>query len=38
MALERRELLVAAGLERVRRFSWEDTARRTLAVYRELLA
>ena len=38
IALERRELLVAAGLERARRFSWEDTARRTLAVYRELLA
>ena len=37
-ALERRELLVAAGLERARRFTWEETARRTLAVYRELLA
>jgi hypothetical protein len=31
-------LLVAAGLERARLFSWDETARRTLAVYRELLA
>lgn len=38
LALERRELLVAAGLERARLFRWEETARRTLAVYRELLA
>jgi glycosyltransferase involved in cell wall biosynthesis len=37
-ALEDRERLVAAGLERARRFSWDETARRTLAVYRELLA
>ena len=37
-ALDERERLVAAGLERARRFSWEETARRTLAVYRELLA
>ena len=37
-ALEDRERLVAAGLARARRFSWEETARRTLAVYRELLA
>jgi len=29
--------LVAAGLERAKRFTWADTARRTLAVYRELL-
>ena len=28
---------VAAGLERARRYSWAETARRTLAVYRELL-
>ena len=37
-ALDERERLVAAGLERARRFSWEETARRTLDVYRELLA
>jgi glycosyltransferase involved in cell wall biosynthesis len=36
-ALADRERLVAAGLERVRRYSWAETARRTLAVYRELL-
>jgi glycosyltransferase involved in cell wall biosynthesis len=35
-ALAERERLVAAGLERSRRFSWADTARRTLAVYEEL--
>jgi glycosyltransferase involved in cell wall biosynthesis len=29
--------LVAAGLEHVKRFTWAETARRTLAVYRELL-
>jgi hypothetical protein len=28
---------VAAGLERARIFSWEETARRTVAVYREVL-
>jgi alpha-1,3-rhamnosyl/mannosyltransferase len=32
-----RERLVAAGLERARGFSWINSARRTLAVYRELL-
>jgi alpha-1,3-rhamnosyl/mannosyltransferase len=37
-ALADRERLVAAGLERVRLFSWEASARRTLDVYRELLA
>jgi glycosyltransferase involved in cell wall biosynthesis len=37
-ALDERERLVAAGLERARRFSWDETARRTLDVYRELLA
>ena len=37
-ALDERERLVAAGLERARRFTWEETARRTLDVYRELLA
>jgi glycosyltransferase involved in cell wall biosynthesis len=36
-ALADRARLVAAGLERARRFSWEETARRTLSVYRELL-
>jgi len=36
-ALAERERLVAAGLERVRRFTWEETARRTVAVYREVL-
>jgi glycosyltransferase involved in cell wall biosynthesis len=36
-ALADRDRLVAAGLERVRAFSWEETARRTLAVYREAI-
>ncbi len=36
-ALADRERLVAAGLERARRYSWAETARRTLDVYRELL-
>ena len=36
-ALSERDRLVAAGLERARSFSWAETARRTLAVYRELL-
>jgi glycosyltransferase involved in cell wall biosynthesis len=36
-ALAGRERLVRAGLERARRFTWEETARRTLVVYRELL-
>jgi glycosyltransferase involved in cell wall biosynthesis len=36
-AFAERERLVAAGLERASRFSWAETARRTLAVYRELL-
>jgi glycosyltransferase involved in cell wall biosynthesis len=36
-ALADRERLVAAGLERARSFSWAETARRTLEVYRELL-
>ncbi len=35
-ALADRERLVAAGLERAARFTWAETARRTLAVYREL--
>jgi glycosyltransferase involved in cell wall biosynthesis len=36
-ALADRERLVAAGLARASRFTWAETARRTLAVYRELL-
>ncbi|MFN2470702.1 MAG: glycosyltransferase family 4 protein [Gaiellaceae bacterium] len=36
-ALADRDRLVAAGLERARRYSWAETARRTLDVYRELL-
>jgi glycosyltransferase involved in cell wall biosynthesis len=37
-ALADRERLVAAGLARAAEFTWAETARRTLAVYRELLA
>jgi glycosyltransferase involved in cell wall biosynthesis len=33
-ALAERDRLVAAGLERARAFSWDETARRTLEVYR----
>jgi hypothetical protein len=29
--------LVTVGLERARRFTWTETARRTLDVYREVL-
>ena len=36
-ALADRDRLVAAGLERARAFSWEETARRTADVYREVL-
>jgi glycosyltransferase involved in cell wall biosynthesis len=36
-ALADRERLVRAGLERARLYNWTETARRTLAVYRELL-
>ena len=36
-AIAERERLVAAGLERARLFSWRETARRTLEVYREAL-
>jgi alpha-1,3-rhamnosyl/mannosyltransferase len=36
-ALDHREELRAAGLERAGRFSWAEAARRTVAVYRELL-
>jgi glycosyltransferase involved in cell wall biosynthesis len=35
---ERRAELVGRGREQCRRFSWEETARQTLAVYREVLA
>jgi glycosyltransferase involved in cell wall biosynthesis len=36
-AIADRERLVAAGLERARRFTWAETARRTLDTYRSLL-
>ena len=36
-ALAERDRLATAGLERARQFSWTETARRTLEVYRELL-
>jgi len=36
-ALTERETLVAAGLERARLFSWEETARATVRVYLEAL-
>jgi glycosyltransferase involved in cell wall biosynthesis len=36
-ALRERERLRAAGLERAKAFSWEETARRTAAVYREVV-
>ncbi|MGH2922129.1 MAG: glycosyltransferase family 4 protein, partial [Gaiellaceae bacterium] len=35
-ALADRERLIAAGLKRARRYTWAETARQTLAVYREL--
>jgi glycosyltransferase involved in cell wall biosynthesis len=35
-ALADRERLVAAGLERARAYTWTETARRTLEVYRSL--
>jgi glycosyltransferase involved in cell wall biosynthesis len=37
LALAERERLEAAGLARARLFSWDETARRTLGVYREAL-
>lgn len=37
-ALAERARLSEAGLERAQRFSWDETAQRTLAVYREVLA
>jgi glycosyltransferase involved in cell wall biosynthesis len=36
-AIADRDRLRAAGLERVKRYSWAETARRTLETYRELL-
>jgi len=36
-ALAEREARVHAGLERVRLFSWDETARRAVAAYREVL-
>jgi glycosyltransferase involved in cell wall biosynthesis len=36
-ALAERDRLAAAGLERAKLFSWKETARRTAAVYREVL-
>lgn len=36
-AVAERGRLVAAGLERARQFSWPETARRTLAVYQQVL-
>ena len=36
-AIARRAELRAAGLERARGFRWAETARRTVAVYREVL-
>ncbi|MGZ4399448.1 MAG: glycosyltransferase family 4 protein, partial [Gaiellaceae bacterium] len=35
-AEERRDELAAAGLERARHFSWQESARATVAVYREV--
>jgi glycosyltransferase involved in cell wall biosynthesis len=37
-ALAQRATLAAAGIERAKLFSWEETARRTAAVYRQVLA
>jgi glycosyltransferase involved in cell wall biosynthesis len=36
-ALSERDALVAAGLRRAASFSWDETARRTVAVYRRVL-
>jgi glycosyltransferase involved in cell wall biosynthesis len=36
-ALAERERLVAAGLDRARRFTWQETARRTVDVYLDVL-
>jgi glycosyltransferase involved in cell wall biosynthesis len=37
-ALAERDRRAAAGLERAGTFSWEEAARRTASVYREVLA
>jgi glycosyltransferase involved in cell wall biosynthesis len=37
-ALDERERLAAAGLERARAFTWAETARRTVATYRQVLS
>ena len=37
-AIDNRERLSAAGIERAKLFSWEETARRTAEVYRRVLA
>jgi glycosyltransferase involved in cell wall biosynthesis len=37
-AVENRERLAAAGIARARRFTWEETALRTAAVYRAVIA
>jgi glycosyltransferase involved in cell wall biosynthesis len=37
-ALTDRDRLSAAGLERAKQFSWDETVRRTLAVYRQAVA
>ena len=33
---QKRKEMVVAGIERVKQFSWEDTARKTLQVYRKI--
>jgi glycosyltransferase involved in cell wall biosynthesis len=38
LALSERGRLISAGLERAQRFTWEETARRTVEVYRQVLA
>ena len=38
LALADRGRLVAAGLERARRYTWAETARLTVVAYREALA
>jgi glycosyltransferase involved in cell wall biosynthesis len=37
-AIAERDRLVAAGLDRAKQFTWDETARRTLEVYRQALA
>jgi glycosyltransferase involved in cell wall biosynthesis len=36
-AMDERDRLARAGLERARLFSWDETARRTIEVYREVI-